>query len=326
MKTATTSFIETLRLTEQHKTADKFAKPQRGVFSTLLNAEAAKKMGHEMNNRISEVTDTYFNAVVLCRKNKITEALTVLLQGDAAFGNFEAEPQRVINLFKISAWANYHYKAGQFKQGIDLLVSGLPLSAKLEAEGYGVLQFRRIEQLQNVCRILFSSKKYLEGFTLMRSIIRFIVSGNTEGLYIKDWNHQKFTQIRQMMENTLDSVFLQLAILNSSAHETPFGDLFYYDFFFKELLETMEADTYNRSILYNWMYVKASYFKEGKEAFLNNISIFLKDEEISPDYNKLKENLLLQSIQVLKKHECDDLKAVQESVSLYISNLQPVAV
>jgi hypothetical protein len=326
MKTATISFIETLRLNEQHKTADKFARPQRGVFSILLNAEAAKKLGHEMNDRISEVTDTYFNAVVLCRKNKITDALTVLHQGDAAFENFEDEPQCLIRLFKLSAWANYHYKAGEFNQGIGLLVSGLSLSARLEAEGYEVLQFRRIEQLQNIARIFFSSKKYLEGFTLIRSILRFIMGGNTDGLYIKDWNHQKFTQIRQMMENTLDSVFLQLATLNSSAQETPFGDLFYYDFFFKELLETMDADTYNRSILYNWMYVKASYFKEGQEAFLNNISIFLKDDEISPDYNKLKENLLLQSIRVLAQHECEDLKKVKESVSLYINNLQPVAV
>ena len=324
MKKATISFIESLN--EQHKIADKFAKPQRGVFSTLLNAEAVKKMGHEMNNRISEITDTYFNAVLLCRKNKTTEALTVLLQGDATYENFEDEPRQVINLFKISAWANYHYKAGQFNQGIDLLVSGLSLSAKLEATGYEVLQFRRIEQLQNICRILFSSKKYLEGFTLMRSVIRFIISGNTEGLYTREWNHKKFTQIRQMMENTLDSVFIQLAILNSTAQETPFGDLFYYDFFFKELLETMETDTYNRSILYNWMYVKASYFKEGQEAFLNNISIFLKDDEISPDYNKLKENLLLQSIRVLAQHECEDLKKVQESVSLYLNNLQSVAV
>lgn len=160
----------------------------------------------------------------------------------------------------------------------------------------------------------------------MRSVIRFIISGNTDRLYTREWNHKKFTQIRQMMENTLDSVFLQLAILNSSAQETPFGDLFYYDFFFKELLETMETDTYNRSILYNWMYVKASYFKEGQEAFLNNISIFLKDDEISPDYNKLKENLLLQSIRVLAQHECEDLKKVQESVALYLNNLQSVAV
>ncbi|MEH3113746.1 hypothetical protein [Pedobacter terrae] len=326
MKTAITSFIETLKLSDHYKTADKFAKPQRGVFSILLNAEAAKKMGDEMNNRISEVTDTYFNAVVLCRKNKINEALTVLHHGDTAFENFEDEPKSLIRLFKLSAWANYHYKAGQFNQGIDLLVSGLSLSAKLEAEGYEVLQFRRIEQLQNVSRILFSSKKHLEGFTLIRSIFRFIIGGNTDGLYVKDWNHQKFTQIRQMMENTLDSVFLQLAILNSSNQEKSFDDLFYYDFFFKELLETMEADTYNRSILYNWMYVKASYFKEGPEAFLNNISIFLKDEEISPDYHKLKENLLLQSIQVLEKYECEDFKKMQESVYLYLNNLQLVAV
>ncbi|MBO9673513.1 MAG: hypothetical protein J7577_08715 [Sphingobacteriaceae bacterium] len=322
MKTAITSFIETLRLNDHYKTADKFAKPQRGVFSILLNAEAAKKMGDEMNDRISEVTDTYFNAVVLCRKNKLTEAHDILLLGDTAFEDFEEEPQCLIRLFKLSAWANYHYKAGQFNQGIDLLVSGLSLSARLEAEGYEILQFRRIEQLQNISRILFSSKKYLEGFTLLRSILRFIINGNTDGLCINDWNHQKFMQIRQMTENTLDSVFIQLAILNSSAHETPFGDLFYYDFFFKELLETMETDTYNRSILYNWMYIKASYFKEGPESFLNNISIFLKDEEISPDYNKLKENLLLQSIRVLEKHECKDLKKVQEGVSSYLNNLQ----
>ncbi|MFD2284981.1 hypothetical protein GJU39_17415 [Pedobacter petrophilus] len=326
MKTATILFIETLQKREQLIVSDKFTKPNRGVFSTLLNAEAEKKMGKEVNHQISELTDVYFKAVVLCRKNRKNEALAILLEADNAFEHFDLKPKRILSLFKISAWANYHYKLDEYTKGINLLVAGLSQSAMLEAEGYDVLQYRRIEQLQNICRILFSSKRYLEGFSVMRSVLRFILTGNFEGLYVQEWDYRKFKQIRQMMENTLDSVFIQLAILNNTACDTLFGNIFYYDFFFKELLEIMETDTYNRSILYNWMYVKASYFKEGKEAFLNNVSTFLKDEEISPDYNKLKENLLLNSIEVLKEHESRDLKLVKESVSQYISNLQPLAV
>lgn len=320
MKTSTTSFIEMLRLNQHPKSTDKFAKPQRGVFSTLLNAEAAKKMGHKMNNRISEVTDIYFNAVVLCRKNKTTEALTVLLQGDAAFENFEDEPQHVIRLFKISAWANYHYKARQFNRGINLLVAGLSLSAELEIEGYEVLQFRRIEQLQNICRILFSSKKHLEGFTLMRSILRFILTGNAEGLYVKDWSHQKFRQIRQMMESTLDSVFIQLAVLNGSLCNPPFGNVFYHEFFFEELLGIMETDTYNRCILYNWVYIKTSYLKEGSDAFLSNVIEFISDVNISPEYNALKENLLTNCIDILQTNE--NSIEIKENILQYINNLK----
>ncbi|WP_158797076.1 hypothetical protein [Pedobacter sp. L105] len=320
MKNNVITFIDRLKVERNTPENTALLKSQRGTFSILLNMVATQNLGAEVNNRISAVTDAYFRGVVKCRKNDIQEALDTLCLADHLDDTLDGEALRLTNLFKVSAWANYYYKTNEFDKAIHLLVGGLSRSIELEKEGYYVLIFRRIEQLQNISRILISAGRYMEGFNLIRNIIRFLITGSAEGLYVADWDHKKIVKIRQLMESTCDAVFIQLAMLNTKTMESNiYDDRFYDEFFFKEFLETLPVDTYNRTIIYNWMYVKTSY-AEGEAGFFNNMTDFLVDADISSEYNVLKKNLLHQAVYVLKNTHNSEFENYESVISDYINN------
>lgn len=265
--------------------------------ATLMSKEMEKQMGPELFRHYDYMATEYSGAVVECRRGNLPAALDRLRRTDELVLTLHETALKVVTLCQFSAWANYYYKAGQGEQAVALLHQVLHTSAALERTGCEVLIFRRIDQLLNIATIYFKQKQIEVANELMRNILYFVLTGQAQGLFIDDWDGTAVRRVRLFQEGALDEVVSRLAAQNTIQMEHPtYDNAYYYHFFFRDLLHKLPTDTYNRVVLYNWLYTKASYFELGPAAFLENVLAFVGDAEVASAYDLLKANLLAQVI------------------------------
>ncbi|HEX8328332.1 MAG TPA: hypothetical protein VF629_12380 [Hymenobacter sp.] len=269
----------------------------QALFGALLSNELRAQVGEALHRETDYIIAEYFKAVLLCRENQLEAALAQLQSTDALRPALPPNALDYATLFRLSAWGNYHYKARDADRAIGMLREGLYLSADLERRGFGAFIYRRIEQLQNIANIHFKQGHDDEAHLLLRNVATLMHSGRSSGLLIDDWDAATLAQTPILREGTLHAVLRQIAHQNmGSMDHATHDNAFYHRFFYKDLLAQLETTTYNRVVLYNWLYVKDSYFEQGPAAFLENVLGFLADEAVAPNYNVLKANLLAQVI------------------------------
>lgn len=306
MSNALQVFVEKLHVLAQRPVVAAEVKNINGqaLFAALLNNELKAQAGQEGHRQADHVVGEYFKAVLLCRKNELVAALAQLQHSDGLMDSLPAVTVDFVTLFKLSAWGNYRYKTQEGALGIELLRQGLGISARLERQGFGPLIYRRIEQLQNIANILFRQQQVEQANQLLKNALTFVHTGRAEGLLIDDWDADTMRRVRTLQENTLEAVLSQLAAQNTLyMNDAVYHNEYYHRVFFRGLLQELEADTYNRVVLYNWLYVKNSYFELGAEEFLRNALEFLSDEAITAAYDVFKANLLAQAIWVIRQQE-----------------------
>jgi hypothetical protein len=277
------------------------ARPQgvdlQGLYRTLFNKQLKAQVGPEAYELASRLVAQFYKAVQHCRQHDLVAALAQLHHTDAQMARLPAAAVDFVTLFQLSAWGNYYYKTNEPEQGIAALTRGMHISAELERQGYQVFIYRRIEQLWNMATIQLKQQQYDEAHTLLKNTLTFVHSGRAQGLFIDDWDSEMLQRIRLFQESTLDETFSRVAKHNTAllGHATH-GYAYYHEVFFQDLLREMATDTYNRTVLYNWLYVKAAYVEQGPAAFFEYALDFLADPNVAPEYDDLKANLLAQAV------------------------------
>jgi len=273
----------------------------QAIFTVLFDRQLREKVGPAAYQQATGVLRQYYRAVELCRQCQLPAAQAQLHQADAQLAQLPAAVRDFVTLFHLSAWGNYYYQAHDAPRGIALLRQGLGLSAALERQGYALI-YRRIEQLLNIGALYARQQRHARAHALLRSTLTFVHAGRAEGLLLDDWNAADLQRVRAYQEHTLDETFARLATQNMALLAHPaYGDDYHYAFFFRDLLHQLHPDTYNRTILHNWLYVKASYYQQGPAAFLENTLTFVGDAEIAPEYGIFKANLLAQASHHLRQ-------------------------
>ncbi|OGX90173.1 hypothetical protein [Hymenobacter coccineus] len=290
------------------------------LYSVLFNRELEAQTGAVVYKQASQLAAQYHKAVQACRQQDLAGALAHLLTVDAALtaaarAGLPAVATDFVTLFRLSAWGNYYYKANKAARAVEILRQGLGLSAALERQGYPVFIYRRIEQLQNIATIYFQQQQYDLANTLIKNTLNFVHSGRVAGLFIDDWDAATFRSMRLIQESTLDEGFGRLAKQNTQlmGHAT-YGNAYYCQTFFQDLLQTLETDTYNRAVLYNWLYVKVAYHEQGPDAFYEYALSFFSDANIAPQYDGLKANLLAQAVWEVKQHAPRDRQELMDAI------------
>ena len=273
---------------------DSFVKPE-SLYAALINNQMQTHAGPEGLEQIGRLSREYTTAVQLCRASKLPLAYTQLQHADAQLAQLPAAAKALATLTRSGAWSNYYYKAQDGKQAIEVLRHGFGLSAAIERQGCPAFLYWRIGHLFNIVTVLFRSQDYEAGYRLLKNALTFVHSGQATDLLIEDWNGVPIESVPILQENCLNQLFGQLALQNMlhMSHDR-YGDAFYHAFFFRQFLLDMEAETYNRTVIYNWMYAKASYAEQGMHAFLENTLEFLTDTAITREYDLFKVNLLAQ--------------------------------
>lgn len=267
------------------------------LMSKIMGKEMERLMGPEVFHHHDVLATEYSRAVAACRRGDLPAALSQLESTDARVPAVPVAALPLVTLYRYSAWANYYYKVGQGEEAVALLRQGLPISASLERDGCPVLIFRRLDQLLNIATIYLRQERLDEASELLRNILCFVLTGQARGLLIEDWDGAAVRRVRLFQEGVLDEVVSRLATQNMvhMVHPTH-GEAYYYDFFFRDLLRDWPTDTYNRVVIYNWLYAKVSYFEQAPAEFLANVLSFVGDAAITPAYDVLRANLLAQVI------------------------------
>lgn len=262
----------------------------------LLDQQMRAQAGPTILAHTTRVAGQYTQAVQLCRQGPLAAALAQLHHADGLLAALPAEAAEFVTLYQLSAWSYYHYKNHAGAQGVALLQEGLWRSAELERRGYPGLIYRRMEQLQNIAAIYTQQQQFAQAHALLKNTLTFIYTGRAQGLLIDDWDAGHLQRERFLREFVLDAGFVNLATQNGAtiSHAT-YGDAHYHRFFFQDLLAELPTDTYNRVVLYNWMYVKAAYHEQGPAAFFTHALAFVADPEVAPQYDVFKANLLTQA-------------------------------
>lgn len=265
------------------------------LFGALINNELRARVGTEDIQRAASLVTDYYRAVELCRANQLAAAQAQLQRCDEHLQTLPSESTAFVLLSRAGAWSNYYYKAQQSSQAIEVLREGFHTSAALERQGYSVFLYWRIGQLFNITTVLFKEKNFEQAHHLLKNALKFAYSGQASDLLIDDWYAQPVDSVRLLQESCLDQLFGQVAQQNTRLMEhEQYGNSYYCHFFFNELLVAMEAETYNRVVIYNWMYAKVSYEEQGLRAFLDNTMDFITDPAITRDFDVFKVNLLAQ--------------------------------
>ena len=298
MRTATAHFVDHLAALQPVLAAVPAAAEglsTQAIFTVLFDRQLREKVGPGAYQQATEALRQYYRAVRLCREEALPAAQAQLQQADELLAALPASVQDFVTLFHLSAWGNYYHKAGNAAQAVLLLHQGLVLSASLERQGYDLI-YRRIEQLLNIGALYAQQQRHACTHALLRNTLAFVHTGQAEGLLIDDWDATAMQRVRAYQEHTLDEVFARLATQNTALlNHDEFGDEYHYAFYFRDLLAQLQPDTYNRTVLHNWLYVKASYYEDGPAAFLDNVLTFVADTEIAAEYGVFKANLLAQA-------------------------------
>ncbi|MCA8832857.1 hypothetical protein [Hymenobacter pini] len=298
------AFVEQLTaLRYSRTTPEQLRTPDtQALFTALFNNQLKAQVGPEVAEQASQLVAHYYKAVQLCRKNELTAALAQLHLTDARQAGLPAPAVEFVTLFQLSAWGNYYYKNGEGTRGIDTLLHGLSISARLEQEGYEVFIHRRIEQLHNIATIYLKQQQYEQAHALIKNTLTFVHSGQASGLFIADWDGALLGRVKLFQEATLEDSLGRMAGHNTQLMDHPtYGNEFYYQHYLRDLLRDLATTTYNRLVLHNWLYAKASYFEQGPEAFFRNVLEFLSDPDITPNYDVFRANLLAQAIWAIRQ-------------------------
>jgi hypothetical protein len=273
--------LTSLNLSETANSLEKNISAQ-ALFSALLQNEIRVQIDSVTWQHMDGVIGQYFEAVLLCRESKLASARAQLELSDTMVPGLEGIVLDFVTLYKLSAWGNYYYKR----------------------KGYHPLIYRRIEQIQNIANIYFKQQDHDSGNKLLKNAIRFVHSGVAEGLLIDDWDTSILNRVHALQEITFRGLISQLVNRNSAyMNDRIYDNAYYYKFFFQELLQELETNTYVRLVSYNWLYVKASYFTQGLDAFCSNSLEFISDPYVSATYDEFKANLLVQTIHCIKNNK-----------------------
>lgn len=292
----------------------------QALFSALLTNEFQAQYGPDGFAQADAVMRQYNEGVVRCRTGQLPEALAELQRGDQCLATLAPELVDYTALFQLSGWGNYYYKAGEADRAVSLMRQGLGLSAMLERNGHQALIYRRIEQLQNIATIYGKQQQFERASQLLKNTAIFIHSGHVEGLFIDDWDAGSLSQVQALQETTLYNVCRQLAELDTVTLTCAVGpgtDYFHHAVG-QELLASLQATTYDRTVLYNWLYVKASYYTQSPAAFFENVLVFLADESVAPRYGVFQANLLAQAAVYIRQQglaQSEDLLATVDAVA-----------
>ena len=304
MHTTTAHFVDRLMAMQPALTTGPAAPKglsTQAIFTMLFDQQLREKVGPVAYQQATEALRLYYRAVHLCREEVLPAARAQLQQADELLAALPAAVHDFVTLFHLSAWGNYYHKAGSAAQAVVLLHHGLVLSANLERQDYDLI-YRRIEQLLNIGALYAQQQQHDCAHELLRNTLVFVHTGHAAGLLIDDWDAAAMQRVRAYQEYTLDEVFARLATQNTNLlNHNEYDDGYHYAFYCRDLLRQLPPDTYNRTILHNWLYVKVSYYEDGPAAFLDNVLTFVADTEIAAEYGVFKANLLAQACHYLKQ-------------------------
>lgn len=215
----------------------------------------------------------------------------------------------------LSLRALYYYKNGEYDYAKNLTLECIVLNEYLIGLGIYTLNLRCIEQNKNISRILFRLNKTEEGYALLNNILEYLFNGENKNLYgniFKDkilWN--KVPLIRESYTYELFQMVVEDMIrFNIEDTIIILPNEWYLNLEF-------EVNTFERQIIYNWIYINKQLQIRNYEEYIDS-TVYFFQQSISTSYDILKISLLVDLVKVIKKEYFMESEKILNKLKEYL--------
>ncbi|OKS87433.1 hypothetical protein [Mucilaginibacter polytrichastri] len=266
------------------------------IYELLLAKQIDQKISAEKRIEVQKICNVYLNGVVLCRKKAVAESRQAFNKGDDMFALItDADQRAIINLYRLSGWAYYHFCTHNYKTAESNLLQGLAESAVLEANGLELLIYRRIEQVINLINIYFAQKDYVKAVDACRRMSFILLKNTHYNCFGGDWSNYKLDAVPYLKEIMLNTAFKLIVRKNLECRvNKQYGELYFQKNIYAHL-NNFPVNSYNKFVIKQWLGIKRQATENANsKRYRNAIFSFLADNEIGGDYDTFKASALVQ--------------------------------
>lgn len=217
----------------------------------------------------------------------------------------------------LSVKALFYYKQKKYQKAIDYSLECIVLNEYLIREGVQTLLLRSAEQNRNISRTLFRRGDWQEGAALAKNLLEYLFNNKSKNLYGKifheesQWHSIPYIREGYAYECFRGFVSQMIHLDRISNGKTP--NLFPY--FFGDF--TLETDTPDRLIIFNWLELKTAYHKGDFAEFISDCIEYM-NEPMSQLYDILKISLFLDLNHLIEKSSFKHKKKLQSKISHHL--------
>jgi hypothetical protein len=266
------------------------------IYELLLAKQMDAKISVEKRIEAQKICNVYLNGVVLCRKKAVAESKQAFIKGDTLFAAIiDANQAAIINLYRLSGWAYYHFCTQDYQTAERNLLQGLKESAVLEANGLDLLIYRRIEQVINLINIYFAQKDYVKAVDACRRMSFILLKNTHYNCFGGSWSKDKLDAVPYLKELMLNTAFKLIVKKNLECRgNKKYGEIYFYRNVYSHL-DNFEVNSYNKFVIMQWLSIKRQATLNGNSEHCRRAMVsFLVDHELGGDYDTFKASVLVQ--------------------------------
>ena len=167
--------------------------PPNDTFSQILDRVVLNQTDKSTFRSITFITKKYSRGLDEFRKNNLLLGEQYVDEGDIWFNRFpNGSLKDLINVFRLPTVAYLNFKLLKFDLSQKQIQEAFNIDESLEKDDFYFLHFHRIQQLQNIARLLFAQKLFKEWSEAMLEILLYLTKFQSPG-YGGSWGEKHVT-------------------------------------------------------------------------------------------------------------------------------------
>jgi hypothetical protein len=285
------------------------AKSSGVIWYELFTALVARKIQNsERVKRLNFITSKYDLMISEARKNKLHLAKQLLKEVESIPRVYFSEEENLfLNCFAFPANAYLKYKQSMFEEALTGLFDTLKMDELLEGYGYNLLQYHRVQQLHNICRIYFRTRQFDKAVFSSNELLRYLMLNEQPTSFPGSWKINLLdlapAQFRSaMIFQVLEEAHFNSIIMSNKNFE---GQMEIHSRMFSNL-DNFSPQTKDDESIKMWLSIKSLLHCGDYNDFISNAITFLLNE--SSKFDSLKHSLVNDILYVLSLIDRDDIR------------------
>ena len=259
---------------------------QDSLFADLLSRITRDRVGGHWR-ALNGLWDKYETGLKHSREGKLHTAEQVFAEADRYRHQLSqtALMSRLVDVLALPSVAYLRYKQARYQEAEALLVAAIDSDAALLTEGFYVLEYHRVQQLQNIARLYFRRGRLADGARMIAGGLRFLLYGDPPPVGNgSGWSTENSALIPAQLGSDMAFQLTSETVgvfLTHPTHGEALGKEAFAD------LTRWEARTEDEVALRAWFTLKEQYYTGRFDEFLAGSVPFLTGHPVYFDHCKL---------------------------------------
>jgi hypothetical protein len=285
------------------------------IWYELFTAMVTKKINGEKAKKLNFITNRYNQMISEARKNKLHLAKQLLKEVESIPRvYFNEEENLFLNSFAFPANAYLKYKQSMFEEALTGLFDTLKMDELLEDYGYDLLQYHRVQQLHNICRIYFRTGHFEKAVFSSNELLRYLMLNEQPTSFPGSWKINLLDLAPAQFRSAMIFQVLEEAHFNSiiMSNKNFASQMEIHSRLFSNL-DNFIPQTKDDESIKMWLSIKSLLYLEDYNNFMSNSITFLLNEPNK--YDSLKHSMVKDILYVLSLIDMDDIR--DELISIF---------